>query len=521
MNSPLIVAEGLVKKYGGVVATDNVSLELGRGQVMGIIGPNGAGKSTLIGLLGGALTPSQGRIVFNGEDVTGLSASHRARLGIGRTYQIPRPFLDMTVRENLLAARFSLHPFEAGAKAHLACNAILERCGLADVADLNGRDMPLLRRKRLEVARALALEPKLLLLDEVGAGLVDSEVTELIELIKSLRHDVEGIIIIEHVLRVVRECCERLLVINFGKKFAEGATSEVMASDEVAAVYLGTAHSDKKPAQPKGKDSDRFEVPVPAHAGAVSGLVGVTCADSGTAVRPILELCGVHAGYGQARVLNGIDLQVRPGQVVAILGTNGAGKTTLSHVISGTIRPTGGQILVDGIDVTGAPPHKFARLGLAQCMEGRRIFAPLTVEENLLLPARNVTADDRSERLERVYTLFPDLKKMRSNGGTSMSGGQQQMLAIGRALMSRPRMVLFDEISLGLAPIMMDRLYEALFELRQAGLTMLIVEQDVERALDLADEVHVMEHGNFALSGSAKAIRQDPRLRHLYIGTAD
>ncbi|HEY9095099.1 MAG TPA: ATP-binding cassette domain-containing protein, partial [Hydrogenophaga sp.] len=112
-------------------------------------------------------------------------------------------------------------------------------------------------------------------------------------------------------------------------------------------------------------------------------------------------------------------------------------------------------------------------------------------------------------------------KKMRSNGGTSMSGGQQQMLAIGRALMSRPRMVLFDEISLGLAPIMMDRLYEALLELRQAGLTMLIVEQDVERALELADDVHVMEHGRFALSGTAQAIREDPRLRHLYIGTAD
>jgi ABC-type branched-subunit amino acid transport system ATPase component len=521
MNSPLLVADGLVKRYGGVVATDNVSLELGRGQVMGIIGPNGAGKSTLIGLLGGALTPSQGRIVFNGEDITGLSASHRARRGIGRTYQIPRPFLDMTVRENLLAARFSLHPFEAGAKSRAACDAILERCGLADVADLNGRDMPLLRRKRLEVARAMALEPRLLLLDEVGAGLVDSEVTELIGLIQSLRHDVEGIIIIEHVLRVVRECCERLLVINFGKKFAEGATSEVMASDEVATVYLGTARGDGAATSPEDKILDRLDMSKPAHAAAVSGLVGARGVDAGTAVPPMLELLGVHAGYGQARVLNGIDLQVRPGQVVAILGTNGAGKTTLSHVISGAIRPTAGQMRVDGVDVTGAPPHQLARLGLAQCMEGRRIFAPLTVEENLLLPARGVAASDRAERLERVYTLFPDLKKMRSNGGTSMSGGQQQMLAIGRALMARPRLVLFDEISLGLAPIMMDRLYEALFELRQAGLTMLIVEQDVERALELADDVHVMEHGRFALSGTAKAIRDDPRLRHLYIGAAE
>jgi ABC-type branched-subunit amino acid transport system ATPase component len=193
----------------------------------------------------------------------------------------------------------------------------------------------------------------------------------------------------------------------------------------------------------------------------------------------------------------------------------------LAQVVSGTIRPTAGQLRVDGVDVTGLPAHKIARLGLAQCMEGRRIFAPLTVEENLLLPAREVPAAQRSERLEQVYALFPDLKQRRTHGGTSMSGGQQQMLAIGRALMSRPRLVLFDEISLGLAPIMMDRLYAALAELRQAGLTMLIVEQDVERALELADQVHVMEDGRFALSGTAQQVRSDPRLRQLYIGTAD
>jgi branched-chain amino acid transport system ATP-binding protein len=521
MTHALIHAEGLVKKYGGVIATDNVSLEMAHGEVMGIIGPNGAGKSTLIALLGGALEPSAGRIMLNGEDVTALNASERARRGIGRTYQIPRPFLDMTVRENLLAARFSLHPFDSGARAISACDAILERCGLLDAANLRGRDLPLLRRKRLEVARALALQPKLLLLDEVGAGLIDSEVTELIELVKSLRGDVDGIIIIEHVLRVVRECCSRLMVINFGKKFAEGTTSEVLSNDSVAAVYLGTAHRGDKTI----KDSE-LESPISVKAkktsfSAISGLVSKQEPFVSVPKQSVLELKEIHAGYGQARVLKGIDLNVRSGQVIAILGTNGAGKTTLSQVISGIIQPTAGQLLIDNIDVTGLPAHKISRLGLAQCMEGRRIFAPLTVEENLLLPARNVSSEQRAERLERVYSLFPDLKERRSNSGTSMSGGQQQMLAIGRALMSRPRLVLFDEISLGLAPIMMDRLYDALAELREAGLTMLIVEQDVERALELADEVHVMEHGKFALSGSAAAIRDDPRLRHLYIGTSD
>ncbi len=517
MTENLLSAKNLVMRYGGVIATDNVSINLQAGQILGIIGPNGAGKSTLIGLLGGSLIPSEGSIEFEGQDITTMPAYNRARNGIGRTYQIPRPFLDMSVRENLLAARFSLYPFENKNKSIAACNAVLKRTGLLDSADLLGRDLPLLRRKRLEVARALALEPKLLLLDEVGAGLVDSEVTELVELIKSLQKEVSAIIIIEHVLRVVRECCDNLVVINFGKKIAEGKTADVLNSDDVAAVYLGTSHSEKKLESAK---KSKLNLPSKNMPNAISELV-MASANKDNSNVPILELENIHAGYGQARVINGINLRVMQGQVIAILGTNGAGKTTLANVISGAIKPTAGTISVEGNDVTGMHSHGFARLGLSQCMEGRRIFAPLSVEENLLLAARDVSKDEKNERLDRIYTLFPELKERRTNGGTSMSGGQQQMLAIARALMSKPKFVLFDEISLGLAPVMMDRLYLALAELKEAGLTMIIVEQDVERALAIADNVFVMEHGQFALSGKATDIRENPLLRHLYIGTAD
>ncbi len=503
---PLLRTEGLVKRYGGVVATDHVSLSVGRGEVVGVIGPNGAGKSTLIGLLGGALAPSDGSIHFEGADITHMPASERARLGIGRTFQIPRPFLDISVRENLLAARYSLHPFIARRHAEEACDRILERCGLADAAALQARELPLLRRKRLEVARALALDPKLLLLDEVGAGLVDSEVSELIELINSLRAEIQSIVIIEHVLRVVRACCERLMVINFGKNFAEGPTAEVLASDRVAAIYLGTAHGVKTQPErePVIKTTTTLAKPFPRH---------------GTL--PLLELRNIHAGYGQASVLNGVSLTVSSGQAVAILGINGAGKTTLAGVIGGAIRPSSGELFIEGKNCTGVPAYRIARAGIAQCLEGRRIFSTLSVEENLLLAARDVDKHEQTKRLDRVFTLFPDLKERRRNAGTSMSGGQQQMLAIGRALMSRPKLIVFDEISLGLAPVIMDRLYDALHDLRAEGLSMLIVEQDVERALDLVDDVHVLEHGVFALSGSAHDVRNNPLLRHLYIGTAD
>lgn len=510
---PLLEATGLVKRYGGLVATDNMSLLVNPGEIVGMVGPNGAGKSTLIGLLGGAVKADGGSIRFDGRDVTLLGAAQRARLGIGRTYQIPRPFLNVTVRENLLAARYSLHPFVAKREAVDACDRILERTGLLDAANLPARQLPLLRRKRLEVARALALEPKLLLLDEVGAGLVDSEITELIDLVHSLHTEVQGVIIIEHVLRVVRECCQRLIVLNFGRKFAEGPTQAVLTSDEVAAVYLGTAHAHDK-AQTKQDGNGPKESPSREEFKS-RGLLEKTQSV------PLLELKGVHAGYGQARVLNGIALRINSGEVIAVLGTNGAGKTTLANVISGLVRPTVGEVLVDGKAVLDGGPHRIAALGLAQCMEGRRIFGSLTVEENLMLAARRVSATQVRERLEYVYNLFSDLHERRKNAGTSMSGGQQQMLAIGRALMAQPRLIVFDEISLGLAPVMMDRLYLALGELKKTGLTMLIVEQDVERALDLADQVHVMEHGRFALSGPTASIRNDPRLRHLYIGTAD
>ncbi|CAB3751358.1 hypothetical protein GQ57_24300 [Burkholderia sp. MSh2] len=509
---PLLFATDLVKRYGGLVATDTVSLSVADGEILGIVGPNGAGKSTLIGLLGGAVKADSGNVYFRGEDITRLGAAARARSGIGRTYQIPRPFLNMTVRENLLAARYSLHPFTSKRDAIDACDRILERTGLLDSANLPARQLPLLRRKRLEVARALALEPRILLLDEVGAGLVDSEITELIDLVHSLKGEVAGIIIIEHVLRVVRECCQRLIVLNFGRKFAEGPTNAVLSSDEVAAVYLGTAHGNDRP-------DSRAEPETAVLAGAGNTADGV--AHEKPASPPLLELHGIHAGYSQARVLNGIDLTVGTGDVIAILGTNGAGKTTLANVLAGTVHPTAGEMRIDGKRLLDPAPHRIAAMGFAQCMEGRRIFSSLTVEENLVLAARRAPPKEIRERLEHVYDMFTDLRERRKNAGTSMSGGQQQMLAIGRALMARPRLIVFDEISLGLAPVMMDRLYLALRELKASGMTMLIVEQDVERALDLADYVHVMEHGRFALSGTVDSIRKDPRLRHLYLGTAD
>jgi ABC-type branched-subunit amino acid transport system ATPase component len=498
-NDFIIETCALTKRYGGVLATDRVDLRIPRGEIYGIIGPNGAGKSTLVGLLGGAIRASSGKIIYDGEDITALPAPERARRGIGRTYQIPRPFLDMTVAENLQVPLFSADAFISASQARAEVDVILARTGLADATGTAVRNLPLLRRKRLEVARALMLKPKLLLLDEVGAGLIESEVTELIELIRSIADDKTAIVIVEHVIRIVRECCRQLAVLHVGAKFSEGPTAEALADKEVAAIYLGTAHG-----------GVRLSPGTPPQA-----VVGQPRQD------PLLQVVNVDAAYGQARVLSNVNFDIRPGESVAILGTNGAGKTTLANVIAGAVAATTGQIIFDRVDITELPSHSRLRVGIAHCMEGRRIFSALSVEENLLIAARHITQADRKARLDEIYGLFPALQHRRANAGTSLSGGEQQMLAISRALMSRPKLVIFDEISLGLAPVVIDRLYEALRVLRQNGLTMLIVEQDIERALDLVDRAFVIERGRLALSGSAIEIRSDPRLRQLYLGEAE
>jgi ABC-type branched-subunit amino acid transport system ATPase component len=510
----LLETAGLVKRFGGLVAIDHVDMTLAPGSITGVIGPNGAGKSTLIGLIGGALTPSEGVIKLEGRDISGMPASERARAGIGRTYQIPRPFLDMTVEENLEVAQYSIEPFISSHAARAERAALLARASLADVAGSPARALPLLRRKRLELARALALKPRILLLDEVGAGLVESEIAELIELIKSIASPGVAIVIVEHVIRVVRECCARSIVLNFGKKLIEGPTANILANDEVAAVYLGTHGAREKGGG--AKEADRA-----VHAVALGENPLIAGPSRSPAAIPLLELKRVEAGYGQARVLKRIDLTLAEGQAIAILGANGAGKTTLARVITGAIVPTSGSVRVTGQDIAGLPPHRIAGMGVAHCMEGRRIIPSLSVEENLKVAARRVSAEALEERLDAIYDLFPVLAERKTFPGTAMSGGEQQMLAIGRALMARPRLVIFDEISLGLAPVVMDKLYEALALLKQAGMTLIVIEQDVDRALALADHAYVLEHGVFGLAGSPGEIASDPRLRHIYVGTAD
>jgi len=233
----------------------------------------------------------------------------------------------------------------------------------------------------------------------------------------------------------------------------------------------------------------------------------------------VLELTDVHVRYGNIRALQGVSLRVDTGELIALIGANGAGKTTTLRAISGLLRPSQGAITFDGTDLTSASTDRIVGLGISHCPEGRRIFGSLTVAENLRLGAVSVSdAAVAAAELENVFALFPLLKERLGQAGGTLSGGEQQMLAIGRALMSRPRLLLLDEPSLGLAPLMVERIFETITELKRQGRTILLVEQNVHQALDVADRAYVLETGRIMLEGPAETLRHDAKVEQSYLG---
>jgi branched-chain amino acid transport system ATP-binding protein len=233
----------------------------------------------------------------------------------------------------------------------------------------------------------------------------------------------------------------------------------------------------------------------------------------------VLELRGVDAFYGEAQALWDIDLDVGSAETVSIVGPNGAGKTTLANTITGIHRARRGAIVVDGIDVTGLPAHGVCECGVAPVPEGRRVFAHMTVYDNLCLGAYRKSARRRyRDELERVYTLFPRLRERSTQPAGRLSGGEQQMLAVGRALMSRPRLLVMDEPSLGLAPVVVDEVFEVIESITAAGVSVLLVEQEVERALAVSARAYVLVEGRIVATGTGEQLQGSAELRSSVLG---
>jgi branched-chain amino acid transport system ATP-binding protein len=236
---------------------------------------------------------------------------------------------------------------------------------------------------------------------------------------------------------------------------------------------------------------------------------------------PLLRVEGLRTSYGRIEALKGISLDVNEGEIVTLIGSNGAGKTTTLRTINGIVAPRAGKITFAGTDITRRPAHDIVKLGIAQSPEGRRLFPRMTVRENLELGAYQRTdADGIAEDLDRSYGLFPRLKERESQKAGTLSGGEQQMCAIGRALMARPRLLLLDEPSMGLAPILVDRIFEIIVEINKQGTTVLVVEQNASIALSVANRGYVLETGQIKLTDNAAALRDNDEVRKLYLGEA-
>jgi branched-chain amino acid transport system ATP-binding protein len=232
----------------------------------------------------------------------------------------------------------------------------------------------------------------------------------------------------------------------------------------------------------------------------------------------VLEVTSLRAGYGAIEVLRGVDLAVAAGEIVALLGSNGAGKSTLNNNISGLYRPFGGTIRFDGADIAGAPSMRIVEAGLVQVPEGRRVFPNLSVRENLELGSYRRGRAARANNLDRVLSIFPRLGERLVQTAGTLSGGEQQMLAIGRGLMSEPKLLILDEPSLGLSPLLVEEVFALIGRLNRHGLAILLVEQNVVQSLAIAHRAYVLENGRIALSGQAADLAQDPELRKSYLG---
>jgi len=500
--SPVLSTRGLTRRFGGLTAVKDVSFEVLPGKIFAVIGPNGAGKTTLLNLMSGVLTPTEGDIEVSGRSVAGAPAHRIAGQGVARSWQTPRLFSLLDVLNNvkvgthrhshagflrsaLMLARPEEHRIEAQA------SAALKLVGIGDKADDRVTSLSFGAQRLVELARALASEPRLLLLDEPASGLTSDERKQLIALIRKTKAEGVAVVLVEHNVDMVMGLADEILVLHHGEVLARGTPAEIKTHSSVIAAYLGESGDRSPPAQ-------------------------VTRSGD-----PLLSVDALSSGYGPIPVLHEVAMRVHEGEVVAVLGRNGAGKSTLMKAITGFIA-CDGRVRLGDVDITGRPPESVTALGLSLVPERRQLLESMTVRDHLELGAyprrKSTSSTDVRGDIERCYELFPVLREKERDIARSLSGGQQQMLAIARALMARPKLLMLDEPLLGLAPRVVEDILDTITQLRTEGIGVVVVEQNVGAVLPVVDRAYVLENGRVVLSDDAAALIDSKELEAAFLG---
>jgi len=506
----LLKVDGITVNFGGLVAVDKVSLSVREGEIVAVIGPNGAGKTTLFNVITRVQKAAAGSVVLDGIEVTKLSVADAARLGMARTFQNLRIFVNMTVLENVMVGRHRHEragffgaglglpgPKKEEAVSREAAMEVIRLVGLEEQANLPAASLPYGRQRLVEIARALATKPRLLLLDEPSVGMHAGERAYLIDRIGRIRKSGITVLLVEHNMELVMGISDRVWVLDHGKLIASGRPEEVQRDPACVEAYLGAGRVEVGQARPE---------PIVGSAGRP---------DAGA---PLLSVEGLCVSYGAGQVLHDVSFQVPRGEMLTVLGANGAGKSTLLATIAGVLRPSNGDVSFDGKRITGLPSDRLAAEGICLVPEGRHVFPDLSVQDNLLVAAPPRRKKNELGRdYDLIYTLFPVLAERRRQTAGTLSGGEQQMVSIGRALMARPRLLLCDEPSMGLAPLVAEDIFAALSQLNKEGLTLVMVEQNAVLASSISHGCLVLQNGNVVFRGALAELGQDDLLRRLYL----
>ncbi len=488
----ILVASKLALSFGGIRAVREFSLKMRDRALHALIGPNGAGKTTAFNLISGMYAPERGTIDLAGRPIAGLPPEAVTQAGVGRSFQITNLFPTLGVAENVRLAvqarhrlRFDFWRSTAALSDVDARTAeVVRTMGLAGVERAEAGSLSYGGQRLLDMALALGTQPRVLLLDEPLAGLAQAERERVGRLIKDVSRDLP-VLLVEHDIDRVFALADAVTVMNDGEVLVDGTVEDARGSPEVQAVYIGSG----------------------AHA--LAGKARASAAGEAT----LLALDGVNTFYGKSHILRDVAFDVREHEIVALLGRNGAGKSTLLKSIVGITKPASGSIRLAAEELARRTSAEIARLGVAYVPQGRGLFAGMTVAENLELgrlrrrTGQGVHWDD-----ERIFAFFPRIKQRWRSPADYLSGGEQQMVAVARALTGDTRLLLLDEPFEGLAPTVVEELFEAFDKLR-TEVSIVIVDHHLDLALALSDRTVVLERGEVQHRGPSAALSTDLELR--------